>query len=283
MKQKKGFYTMIIKGKKNKWLMVLLLVILIALLIPLSMSFLRKKSVVSVSENTEVADVKERVEAVLSAEEPKEEPKEELPLQENSMDVKPLAISVQESSSEYQQAKAMIDCLDYQGAIELLRNKGLAIETQGDSAVLLATLYLQCHQLTEASAYLSEVMTYHTAAQIKLVGLLGETYFRQGDYQSVISLLSQRSPSLSEYPSYYTLLAQAHLNVGEPQAALEILQQVVAIYPSNGSYWVALAFAYQKAGDHDSAVVAYNKAAELTDDNPQALLFIHQQLRFLQS
>lgn len=212
-------------------------------------------------------------------------PRSEAPSAEFSETTAKTLMSIQDASmhTEYEQAKAMIDRLDYQSAIRLLNNKQLAMETHGDSAVLLANLYLQLNQLAEARAYLSEVIEYHTEAQVKLVSLLGETYFRQGDYQSAITLLNQGSPSLTEYPSYYTLLARAYLNAGESQAALEILQQVVSVYPSNGSYWVALGLAYQKAGDNDSAVVAYNKAAELNDDNPQALLFINQQLRFLQS
>ena len=194
-------------------------------------------------------------------------------------------VSVQDASmhTEYQQAKAMIEKLDYAGAIKLLDNQTLAIDTKGESAVLLGDLYLQQNKLEEAKSYLAGAILYHTAAQVKLISLLGETYFRQADYQSAIALLNQASPPLSEYPSYYTLLARAYLSANEPQAALEILQQVVAIFPSNGSYWVALGLSYQKAGDSDSAVVAYNKAAELNDDNPQALLFINQQLRFLQS
>ncbi len=200
-------------------------------------------------------------------------------------------VSIQKVSSQigannptYQQALNFTQLTQYDKAIPLLvNNDKLIIETQGLSALLLAKIYIMTNQYNLADDVLEHSTQLNAGSGVEIVALRAQSKFMQQQYQQVVNLLAPQSPDLSSFPGYYALLAAAYMRLDQPSNAVSIFQQIVAKFPTSANYWLGLALAYQKSGDVNSALIAYRRAAQLSESNPQVLLFINQQLHTLQA
>ena len=182
----------------------------------------------------------------------------------------------------YKKAQSLVKNNEYEQAIALLETKSLVKQTQGQSALLLAGLYLQMGQAHQAQTYLQDVLKNGSKAKDGLTALLGQAFFEQGKYQDAVDALMQRAPNLSEYPTFYSLLARSYMRLGDPESAVQILQQIVGQFPNEAAYWLTLALAYQQSDNIESAIVSYRRAVDLNENNPQIILFVNQQLKGLQ-
>ncbi len=200
-------------------------------------------------------------------------------------------VSIQKVSSQigannptYQQALNFTQLTQYDKAIPLLvNNDKLIIETQGLSALLLAKIYIMTSQYNLADDVLEHSTQLNAGSSVEVVALRAQSKFMQQQYQQAVNILAPQSPDLSSFPGYYALLAAAYMRLDQPSNAVSIFQQIVAKFPTSPNYWLGLALAYQKSGDVNSALIAYRRAAQLSESNPQVLLFINQQLRTLQA
>ena len=126
-------------------------------------------------------------------------------------------------------------------------------------------------------------MMLHVGSDTEFLSLKAQSLFMQQRYQEAVELLSSQSPDLSAFPEYYALLADAYMHADQASNAAAIFQQIIARFPTSSDYWLGLAVAQQKAGEVSSALVAYRRAAQLSQDDPQVTLFINQQLQALQA
>ena len=200
-------------------------------------------------------------------------------------------VSIQKVSNQlgadnptYQQALNFTQLTQYDKAIPLLvNNDKLIIETQGLAALLLAKIYIMTNQYDLADDVLEHSTQLNAGSSVEVVALRAQSKFMQQQYQQVVNILAPQSPDLSSFPGYYALLAAAYMRLDQPNNAVSIFQQIVAKFPTSANYWLGLALAYQKSGDVNSALIAYRRAAQLSESNPQVLLFINQQLHTLQA
>lgn len=184
----------------------------------------------------------------------------------------------------YQKALSFMQADQYDKALELVQNNDeLLFKTQGLSGLLLARIYLTIEKYDLADEAVEHAMMLHAGSAIELLSLKAQALFMQKRYQEAIELLSSQSPDLSTFPEYYALLADAYMHVDQASNAVSIFQQIVARFPNSAEYWLGLAVACQKSGEASSAVVAYRRAAQLSQEDPQVSLFINQQLSVLQA
>lgn len=184
----------------------------------------------------------------------------------------------------YQKALSFMQMNQYDKALPLLvDNDDLLMKTQGLSALLLARIYLTTGQFALADEVLDHAIMLHVGSDMELLGLRAQALFMQHQYQEAVDLLSTQSPDLTASPGYYSLLADAYMHLEQPDNAASIFQQIVARFPDSPEYWLGLAVAYQKTGDATGAIVAYRRAAQLSQNDPQVTLFINQQLQALQA
>lgn len=178
----------------------------------------------------------------------------------------------------YQQALNDIKAHQYPEATVLLNNNKLIQETQGQSAIALAKVYLKMGNVNRAEEVVRNALTYNTLAQDDLDGLLGQILFEQKRYEEAIHILKQHSPSITEHPGYYGLLARAYLKVNNPKPAINLFQQLVTSESNEVAWWLGLALALQEDGQYEQSVLAYQRAAKMQNNDPQVQLFIQKEL-----
>lgn len=184
----------------------------------------------------------------------------------------------------YQKALTLVHAKQYNQALPLLVDDDeLLIKTEGLSALLLARIYLATAQYDLVSNVIDHALMLHVGSEVDLLSLKAQALFMQKRYQEVVDVLSIQSPDLAVLPEYYTLLANAYMQLNQPNNAVSVFQQIVAHFPNSAHYWLGLAVAYQKTGDANSALVAYRRAAQLSSNDPQVMLFINQQIESLQA
>lgn len=189
-----------------------------------------------------------------------------------------------ENNPVYQHAWQLVNEKKYNQALGLLiENDPVLFKTKGLSALLAARVYLTLGKYALAEETLEHALAVHAGAELALLELKAQVYFMQQRYTEALAILSLNSPSLSDYPEYYALLANVYLSIEQPANAASVFQQIVAKFPNSAAYWLGLALAYQKLGEVDSALVAYRRAAQMSQEDPQVSLFIQQQLEILQS
>ncbi len=183
----------------------------------------------------------------------------------------------------YQQALHFTQKKQYNRALTLLENNDdLLLKTDGLSALLLARIYLITGEYILANDALDRALMMRVGSETDLIELKAQALFMQHKYQETVDLLSSQSPDLSTAPEYYALLANAYMHLNQPKNASSVFEQIVARFPESANYWLGLAVAYHKMGDATSALVAYHRAAQLSSDDPQVVLFINQQIEALQ-
>jgi tetratricopeptide (TPR) repeat protein len=201
----------------------------------------------------------------------------------NPVDIQVVPNQLGANNSIYQKALSYMQKNQYNQALPLLQdNDDLLLKTQGLSALLLARIYLSTGQYVLANIVLDRALMLHAGSDVELIGLKAQVFFMQKQYQEAVDVLSTQSPDLSVYPEYYTLLADAYMHINQPANAASVFEQIVARFPDSANYWLGLAVAYQKNGDANSALVAYHRAAQLSPDDPQVILFINHQIEALQ-
>ncbi len=209
--------------------------------------------------------------------------KEASSAQSGKVNIQKVSSQIGANNPTYQQALNFTQLTQYDKAIPLLvNNDKLIVETQGLSALLLAKIYIMTTQYDLANDVLERSVQLNAGSSVEVAALRAQAMFMQQQYQQAVNLLAAQSPELSSFPGYYALLAAAYMRLDQPGNAVSIFQQIVAKFPTSADYWLGLAVAYQKSGDVNSALIAYRRAAQLNENDPQVLLFINQQLQVLQ-
>lgn len=202
---------------------------------------------------------------------------------EQPVKIKTVTNDMGENNPTYQKALGFMQNQQYNKALALLvENDALLFKTQGLSALLMTHIYLTTGEYALAEEAIEHALLLHPGSELALLELKAQTCFMQQRYSEALTILSANSPSLVENPEYYALLANVYIQLEQPANAISVFEQIVAQFPSSAEYWLGLAVAYQKAGEVDSALVAYRRASQLSQDDPQVSLFINQQLERLQ-
>jgi tetratricopeptide (TPR) repeat protein len=133
-------------------------------------------------------------------------------------------------------AAALIEAMNYAGAIEILRG---FIENQAEPV---------------AEAFY----------------LLGVAHYQLGDYAEARLPLERAATLAADAPiGWLELVTDVFKRTDNPNAAIPWLQKLIERVPSNKTYWLELSLAYEKTGDMDSALATMRLAQSvelLTDD-----------------
>lgn len=96
-----------------------------------------------------------------------------------------------------------------------------------------------------------------------------------GQYQQAIEVYKQVPSNSPDYFAAEQGRADALSRAGQPDRAIEVLEQLAVDYADLPSVHTSLGDLHRQQDDFAQAVVAYDRALELTDDGARTLWFLH--------
>lgn len=193
----------------------------------------------------------------------------------------PLTIK-QKANQAYKKALAQASNGNYLGAITTLR--AILTKAPRDLAVResLAAFLMKENEYQQASEVL-EVGLMQKPNYAPFTMLQARIYISQSQLKEALDLLLQSSPSMSNYPDYYALMAALYEKLQQPDLANQLYQDLVAIAPRNGHYWLGYAITLQQLDKLNEAAEAYKNAIMSHSLSPQLQAFVETQLQNIRS
>ena len=153
-------------------------------------------------------------------------------------------------------------------------------ESKGAAAILLGQIYARQFKTAEAIETLQGVRQTANNAAAPATGftaspefnrLLGTLYYRQGENQKGISLLTQALADLSdleERSQVSRILGNLFLREGNTEQAVEVWQQIAAQSPKDIFAQIELGAIYEENRLWEEAVAVYQRIASLSEQEP---------------
>lgn len=164
--------------------------------------------------------------------------------------------------------------------VEKLSSRLANVETSGASAILLGQIYARQFKTAEAIETLESVRQTANnaaapatkfAASPEFNRLLGTLYYRRGENQKGISLLTQALAALSdleERSQVSRILGNLFLREGNTERAVEVWKQIAAQSPDDLFAQIELGAIYEENRLWDEAVQIYQRIAALSEQDP---------------
>ena len=111
---------------------------------------------------------------------------------------------------------------------------------------------------TKETPMVEAPLGYEAVAQAKI----GECYYRQGNYDRAIEVLTRNIAEYPNYPHSYFYLGIAQWDRGNPDLGVEQMFKVIELYPEESSAYYNVACYYAIKGIPDLALVWLEKALD---------------------
>jgi tetratricopeptide (TPR) repeat protein len=127
--------------------------------------------------------------------------------------------------------------------------------------------YLNANHLAEAEQIFSQILS-STPNEPNALYLLGGVRRKQNRNQEAKQYWQQSLQINRQQPQTLNALANLLKHEGNTAEAIKLYNEATTFLPSYGEAWYNLGLAYQGQADHENAVIALERANQLTSDNP---------------
>lgn len=159
----------------------------------------------------------------------------------------------------------------YRAAIAAL-NQGDIIQAKGMLKIILkhdpdyqlareqlVSLLIKQKHLKQAQNWLSKGLSV-SPNYVPFVELNARILLAKGQIKSALDSLKTVSPSMSDDPGYFAILADTQRQAGNPAAAIKIYESLLQHDSTNSYWWMGLGISLEQTGNVNLAKDAYERA-----------------------
>ncbi len=181
---------------------------------------------------------------------------------------------------DYQKALTLISSGQTDEAISLLEQALIIKHDLIEPREALIVLLLQQKSFAVANKYIAEGLT-QMSNYTPYIELKARVLTARGQFRRALYVLQQHSPSLTDYPNYYALMAVLQQRMGQASQAVQLYGQLIAAQGNNAKWWLGLGYALEADNRPNAAVEAYRHTAMLGGLTPQAQVFVNERIQQL--